>query len=95
MDEPNTQIHYGTLVEKIDEEVPELVEGSGMTEEEEMLEAAMGIISNSTDWTKENKISKEWQGAARKWLDKYQKYLSERFGASADDPAYNVTDERA
>ena len=36
-----------------------------------MEEAAMGIISNASDWNMADRT--EWQDAARKWLDAYSR----------------------
>ena len=42
----------------------------------DMLEAAMGIISNATDWDRDDR--EEWKTAARKWLFAYQDVIREQ-----------------
>lgn len=37
---------------------------------EDLLESAMGVISNATDWDLVGR--EEWVEAAREWLDAYQ-----------------------
>jgi hypothetical protein len=49
---------------------------------EDLLEAAMGLVSNSHDWLllstdSDNPSNIEWRVAARKWLDEYQTWLKQ------------------
>jgi hypothetical protein len=76
---------------------------------EDMLETAMGLISAASDWRPtgirwENGIpialppsnssdSVNWRTAARRWLDTYQKHLSDLYNADVNDPAYNASAE--
>ena len=47
---------------------------------EDLNEAAMGIISNATNWLAPNPdyLNDPWLVAARKWLDAYNDSISEK-----------------
>jgi hypothetical protein len=51
-----------------------------------MLEAALGIISNATDWDRDDR--EEWKTAAREWVQAYQAIIRLESGVveNGDDP---------
>lgn len=51
----------------------------------DMAEAAMGIISNASDWDRDDRA--EWKTAARRWLDEYAALPDEVRAAAADATA--------